>query len=139
MRKKTGFTLVELLISISIIAILTVIASINFSKAQKTGRDSRRQNDMKTIQNAAEQYYLLNNSSYPSNISMPWTGPGGQNILQTFPVDPKTNVAYSPVSINSTGYCFCAGMENEKGNSSGFNCNDLSKTNGIFFCVMNQQ
>jgi general secretion pathway protein G len=64
---RQGFTLVELLISISIIAILSVVLTVSFSNAQKSSRDQRRIEDLKAIQNAAEQYYLLNGNKYPTN------------------------------------------------------------------------
>lgn len=144
MKNKLGFTLIELLVSISIIAILTVTISISFSKAQKNGRDTRRKGDMKMVQNAAEQFHLLNNSNYPNGISStPWTSTDGQMILQSFPSDPKSgndsSWSYNPVSSNQDGYCICATMENLGGNSGGSNCNDLSKTNGSHFCILNQQ
>ena len=68
--KIKGFTLIELLIAISIIAILSVVLSVNFSRAQKNGRDQRRITDLKAIQSAAEQYYLLK-GNYPANKKKP--------------------------------------------------------------------
>ena len=44
--KNKGFTLFELLVSISIIALLTALATISFSSAQKKARDSKRIQDM---------------------------------------------------------------------------------------------
>lgn len=142
MKNKLGFTLIELLVSISIIAVLTVTISISFSKAQKNGRDTRRKGDMKMVQNAAEQFYLLNSSKYPNGVGT-WTSTDGQMILQSFPSDPKSGSgwSYNVASIDEdNGYCICATMENGGGNSgSSINCNDLSKTDGSYFCVMNQQ
>src|SRR5574344_1796510 len=85
-KKRIGFTLIELMISISIIAILSVVMSLSFSRAQKGGRDQRRVDDLKAVQNAAEQYYLLK-GSYPTSVGS-WSV-NSQTILQTFPVDPK--------------------------------------------------
>jgi len=150
MRKNNlGFTLVELLISISIIALLMVAASISYSKAQKSGRDQKRIGDLRAVQEAAEQYYLLNNGAYPdgsnfyrSNTS--WSI-DGQNILQSFPSDPKgdsyvnAGEYYNNVA-DEDAYCVCALLEGNKGNSSVWaNCNNLSESNGDYFCVKNQQ
>lgn len=140
MKNKFAFTLIELLVSISIIAILTVTISISFSKVQRNGRDIRRKEDMKMLQNAAEQYYLLD-GNYPVNTAMPWSV-DGQMILQSFPQDPKSSVYnYSagfsnPVGI---GYCFCSISENSDGNASDTGCTYLSSLDGEFFCVSNQQ
>jgi prepilin-type N-terminal cleavage/methylation domain-containing protein len=153
MKNKTGFTLVELMISMSIIAILSVVLSISFSKAQKSGRDQRRIDDLKAVQSAAEQYYLLNNAKYPTSTGVAWTGPGSQVILQKFPIDPKSivgsTIPYSVVGlgVGSTGYCICADVENDKnGNSDGNTCvfgdaaeNNCKLLNTCYFCIKNQQ
>ena len=145
MKKNNGFTLIELLISISIIAILSVILSISFSNAQKQGRDQRRISDMKAIQNAAEQYYLLN-GGYPSLASytagVKWSV-GTQSILESYPKDPKNTGAYvyTRRNISSSAYCVCAVLEKGgigKGNSMDTTCSDFINPNG-YFCVKNQQ
>src|SRR3989344_2717562 len=66
---KKGFTLMELLIVIAIIGILISISAAAYSTAQKRSRDSRRQGDLKAMQNALEQYYSANNGSYPPNAA----------------------------------------------------------------------
>jgi prepilin-type N-terminal cleavage/methylation domain-containing protein len=66
--KKTiqnGFTLIELLVVIGVIGALLSFVTVSFSNAQKQGRDSRRRQDMVSIQNALEQYYANNNFAYP--------------------------------------------------------------------------
>jgi prepilin-type N-terminal cleavage/methylation domain-containing protein len=121
--KKRGFTLMELLIVIAIIAILVSISVVSYSSAQKKARDARRHSDMKALQNAWEQYYADNNGNYPgtttaapctlSLVSNPDTYlPGG------LPVDPKSPTPYPQMysgwsSCSITSYCFCAGLEGE--------------------------
>jgi len=149
MKKTNGFTLIELLISISIIAILSVVLSVSFSSAQKNGRDQRRIADLKAIQNAAEQYYLLNNSSYPTSVGVAWTGPGSQKILQKFPVGPKLvggiGETYSVITLTVSNYCFCSKMEKSKnGNNENISCASYDSINcamgaDCYFCVGNQQ
>lgn len=139
-----GFTLIELLVSISIIAILIVVTSASFTKAQKNGRDQRRIDDLKSIQSAAEQYYLLGGNypaagNYRPNASA-WTI-NGQIVLNKFPSDPKNvngvGITYA-VSATTTGYCVCASMENTKNANSAINCSDFVN-NLTYFCVKNQQ
>lgn len=143
--KKSGFTLVELLISISIIAILSVVLTISFSNAQKNGRDQRRIADLKAIQNAAEQMVMLS-GTYPTSVnfykptSASWTV-NGQVVLAKFPADPKYSTSnlgatYAVTNISSTSYCVCAKMDNEKGGNSEQSC---SFVNYGYFCVKNQQ
>jgi len=140
-KKNFGFTLVELLISISIIAILSVVLTISFSNAQKNGRDQRRISDLKAIQNAAEQYYMLK-GSYPTSAGL-WSV-NSQTILQKFPTDPKGSAYMVDAGAfnGGRGYCFCALLENSKnGNaaweSSGSYCDWGSI--GSYFCIKNQQ
>lgn len=51
---KKGFTLVELMVVISVIAILTVIGVVIYQGQQKNARDARRKSDIKAIVNAME-------------------------------------------------------------------------------------
>jgi prepilin-type N-terminal cleavage/methylation domain-containing protein len=136
---RQGFTLFELLVSISIIAILTALATISYSGAQKKARDARRVQDVDSFQKAEEQYYMLNGSVYKQRGAGVWDG----NVTYVVPVDPK-NVfpyTYSYYSFSSTTiYCFCAYLENATGNNIGFDCTTgwVSGT-GQYFCVTNQQ
>lgn len=60
-----GFTLLELLVVIGLITILMSFGMASYSTAQKKARDSRRVSDMKSIQNALEQYYSICSYKYP--------------------------------------------------------------------------
>ena len=103
-----GFSLVELLIAISIVAILSVILSVNFSRTQKNSRDQRRIADLKAIQNAAEQYYLLR-GRYPTSRATPWVV-NSNVILSSFPKGPKgENYTYT-YSASVGGFCACSTM-----------------------------
>ena len=52
-----GFTLIEILIVVAIIAILASSVLVGFGPAQRQGRDSRRISDLRQVQNALELYY----------------------------------------------------------------------------------
>ncbi len=138
MNKKNGFTLFELLVSISIIAILTAIATMSFSGAQKKARDSRRIQDMNAVQKAAEQYYSFSNYVYPSDTSA-WVATNGQTILDIFPADPKGTGWTGYVYNAGTTYCACAALENNTGNSTSNICATFVNGTGQFYCVKNQQ
>jgi len=136
--KKSGFTLFELLVSISIIAILTAIASMSFSGAQKKARDARRVSDMNSVQKAAEQYYSFSNYNYPITAAK-WTASNGQVTLEVWPTDPKGVGGTAYVStLTASTYCICAAMENDtSGNSTTNAC--VFANSGPFYCVKNQQ
>jgi prepilin-type N-terminal cleavage/methylation domain-containing protein len=65
---KQGFTLVELLIVISILGVLASIALVSFRSAQIRGRDAQRKNDLKQISSALELFYA-DYAKYPTATS----------------------------------------------------------------------
>lgn len=61
---KKGFTLIELMIGVSIIAVIAAVGLVSFSQAQKLGRDAKRKQDLRTIAVALE-LYKQKNGRYP--------------------------------------------------------------------------
>jgi len=64
-KTRLAFTLVELLVVISIIALMSTIAVVATSSAQINARNTRRKADAVQISKALELYYA-DNSSYPN-------------------------------------------------------------------------
>lgn len=93
--KKSGFTLIELIVTVTIIAVLTVIGVVSYTGTNKKSRDSRRMTDLENIRIALELYRQDVGSSYPpSGIDslgnylepkyiqkVPTKGPKGDNYL----------------------------------------------------------
>lgn len=66
LRQPEGFTLVEQLIVIGIIAILATIATLAYTSVQKDARDREREGDVAVIMNALEEYYEKH-GEYPAD------------------------------------------------------------------------
>ena len=64
---KKGFTLIEILIVIAILAILTMIAIPNILRVRMSANDAIAQTTLKTISKAIEQF-LISNSTYPASV-----------------------------------------------------------------------
>jgi prepilin-type N-terminal cleavage/methylation domain-containing protein len=61
--RRTGFTLVEIMIVVAIIALLAAIAVPGFLRARKRSQASRVINDLRLIDSAVDQYAIENNKS----------------------------------------------------------------------------
>ena len=101
-KQMKGFTLVELLIVIALIAILSVavLATINPIEQANKAKDSTVQNDAAEVLNAYERYYA-NNQEYP------WMGYDnyygtGKPTVETAVVLPSNSVGFGICTIGTT-------------------------------------
>lgn len=91
MNNKRGFTLIEMLVVVSLIGILAAIALISFSSVQKQARDTTRKSDLKQYQTSIENYSNKNNGNYLVSASTVLsTGAVCTSLaIGTCPPDPK--------------------------------------------------
>lgn len=123
-RKHRGFTMIELIVSIGVLAILAVfaLAALNPADQFKKARDSQRKSDLAQLQRVLEQYYQdwghypPNDSSYriedekttPATIIY-WGGAlGWSPYMDLVPKDPDSKRTYAYYSTNNgqTYYLF---------------------------------
>lgn len=110
MIKQKGFTLLELLVVIGIIGILLSLITVSFSNAQKSGRDSRRRQDLVSIQNAMEQYYSKNSFVYPGCSGTTCAALSSYYSNDVAPTDPLSTQSYTYAGSAST-YTVTATLE----------------------------
>lgn len=135
--KKNAFTLVELLVVISIIAILSVIGITVFTGAQKSARDAKRKGDLRAMALALEQYKTANGtypnlSAFSDQTGSTWAAftTALTGYMATVPNDPKMGgtccgadwYVYGYITLNSgAGFKLCANLENNSDSARNIN------------------
>lgn len=102
---KKGFTLVELLITISIITILTTVGLIIYSSAGEKARDSKRKSDLRAIAQAIEIYNQKNRAYPPSLEDLT------SEYIDSLPTDPSPGVGYT-YTLNGNCFYLTTKLEN---------------------------
>ena len=74
-KNRGGFTLVEIMIVVAIIALLAAIAVPNFLRARKRSQATRILEDLRMIDAAIDQYAIENNKKEGDSVS--WAGVQG--------------------------------------------------------------
>src|SRR2546429_1573776 len=73
-RKHAGFTLVEIMIVVAIIALLAAIAVPGFLRARKRSQASKILNDLRMISGAVDQYAIENSKQSDDQVLVTdWT------------------------------------------------------------------
>lgn len=111
---RRGFTLVEILIVVSIIGLLASIVLVGLGSFRARGRDARRVADLREIQNALELYYGKN-ISYPSGA---WGGLKQMLVdaeigVTTISDDPSGGSNHYQYGSNGQGYVLGAHLEDK--------------------------
>src|SRR5438445_437306 len=73
-KRRGGFTLVEIMIVVAIIALLAAIAVPGFLRARKRSQATRILNDLRMIDSAVDQYAIETNKSTNNPVAVAdWT------------------------------------------------------------------
>ncbi len=104
MKTKSGFTLIEILIVIALIAILTTAGVGTYIASLQKSRDNTRKGNLRAITNALELYYN-DNGRYPSgNANGAILGCNGGTGLSPSPLPVACTVNGAFQNANSTLY-----------------------------------
>lgn len=130
---KKGFTLIEILIVIGIIAILAsiVIVAINPARQFSQARNAQRHSDVNTILNAVYQYAVDNDGSLPSSIptSSDCSGVATNEICKTGAAD-CTNLVNLDVLTNNEIYLTAIPTDPQGATTNGAGYHIAKSTNG---------
>lgn len=123
-----GFTLIEMLVVISLIGILATLVVANLNSARERARDAQRKSDLRNIQTGLRLYYNDNNA-YPASsngsivgcdsTSCTWGGSwenDGVTIMNVLPADPLSttqNYVYTRSATDTDAYTLYACLENK--------------------------
>ncbi|MBI3486388.1 prepilin-type N-terminal cleavage/methylation domain-containing protein [Candidatus Daviesbacteria bacterium] len=108
---KKGFTLIEIMVAITIIGVVFGVIITSAGAIQRNSRDTKRKSDLSNIQGALEQYHA-DAGYYPYNL--PSSGSfksddGQKTYLQNVPVDPQTSNPYKYDGYTNDGLTLCVG------------------------------
>lgn len=122
-RSKNGFTLIELIVVMGLMALLAIVGLTNYQTSLQNGRDNRRKLDLKSLASALQLYYSdygryldTTNTTYhalPSGAPPIGLSP---SYIKVLPRDPKFTSSdddYQYMTFEN-GQCYCLSARLER-------------------------
>lgn len=135
MKNNKGFSLIELLVVISIIGVLTTVLVMNFVGSRERARDAQKIQSLGSLKNALRMYYN-DNQAYPldkSSLSNLVTGSYIASLGDTSDID------YTQIS-SGDGFILTIQLEVGAGDDdikSQINCGITNPPNGVYAICAN--
>lgn len=125
----SGFTLVEILVTATIIGLLSTIGITGFQAITRSGRDGLRKSDLEQIRSALE-IYKSEKKKYPT-ATTECSADLSSDYVNPYPQDPNKptyKYCYLPAVDPALTYSICAHLEN--GDTTTDNCGGTNKCVG---------
>lgn len=106
---RKGFTLVEIMIVVAIIALLAAIAIPNLLSAKKTANTAAAKANIRALSTAAEVYATGHNGAYPVDVAAisPYITPA-TTLCASTAAAPVQGYVYDCTGLSATGYTLTA-------------------------------
>lgn len=128
-KTRNGFTLIEILVAVTIIAVLLAIAVVSYTNLNKRSRNAKRYSDLEQLRSALELYrsdngfypqYGAADNVYATVANIPGLVAGG--YMPALPTDPNAATPFmimmtSKSGLNFYGYCLAAAIESSASNT----------------------
>lgn len=109
MRRRKGFTLIELMIVIAIIAILAAILVPNFLRARNQGQLTACKSNLKNLGTSLEMYSTDYSGVYPTSLALLTVGGTYLQSLPRCPLRTTSDYAYTTTATVTSYTVFCSG------------------------------
>ena len=144
--KQRAFSFIEILVVVTIIALLTAAGTISYSQFSKTSHDAKRKADLEQIRAAIELYKSGDPSNlYPLTAALNFSSctmgslksaDETNTYLSKIPNDPKCNTyIYSYTSSDGTTYKLAAQLESTSSCTSPPGGNSCGTGNPCNYCL----
>lgn len=141
MKKNSGFTLIELMVVVSIIAILSAVGFTVFNNARRDAADGTMKAQVQQIAQANEKYRLDNTTTDTYTAST--TSLATYLTSGAWPANVRTTaytVNVNPAPNAGTSFCVSSPLlyDNTKGNCTSCVAGAMVTGTTVRFCVTNQ-
>lgn len=113
---KRAFTIVELMVALSVLVILASVTAIYFGSTRRNSRDARRKADVQTITSAVSQYTVVSGTTFIHASGLTCTLPDEKNPANV------PNFATNPGCVGASGRGY-GKMNLKNATSSGYATN----------------
>lgn len=137
-QRSLGFTLIELMVVVLIIAILGAMGLAAYGEATQSARDGKRKSDMETVRQALLLHRQENTAFVTAtNFNGITSALSGTYLSNPLPVDPRnTGTSVYSGTSGGTTFCICALLENGRGNHTNATCTGTwSANSGTHYCA----